>query len=94
MRGEDDGLGPPGLGFVAQVGDLLVLADGLAVVVERMNFDALAEGIFAPDGLDFLFFGGEALNDLLRRHALGEGGVEFAFAAILCACERGPQQQA
>jgi len=68
------------------VGDLLVLAvDFVGVFVEGIDFDGLAEGVVLTGDVEEGFAGGELVDDLLRRHTGGWGGVEWAEAGgFLC----------
>ena len=81
LRGEDDVLFALVVGVEGDVGDLLVLAvDAVGVFGESVDFDGLAEGVVLTGLVEDGLAGGELVDDLLRGHAGGGCGVEWAEA--------------
>ena len=74
-------------GVEGDVGNLLVLAvDAVGVFGEGVDFDGLTEGVVLTGLVEDGFAGGELVDDLLRGHAGGRGGIEWAEAGwVLCA---------
>ena len=81
LRGEDDVFLALACGVEGDVGDLLVLAvDAVGVFGEGVDFDGLAEGVVLAGLVEDGLAGGELVDDLLRGHAGGGCGVEWAEA--------------
>ena len=87
LGGEDDVLVAFSVAVEGDVGDLLVLAVGLAgVVVDGVDSDGLAEDVVLAGLVEDGLAGGEFLDDLLRGEAGGWGGVERTEAGGLVGC--------
>ena len=81
LGSEDDVLFALVIGVEGDVGDLLVLAvDAVGVFGESVDFDGLAEGVVLTGLVEDGLAGGELFDDLLRGHAGGRGGIEWAKA--------------
>ena len=71
------------------VGDLLILAVNLvAVVVDGVDFDGLAEGVVIAGLFEFGLALAELGDDLVDGEVFGRGGIERAKAALGAGGER------
>jgi len=86
LRSEDDVLFAFAGGVEGDVGDLLVFAvDTVGVFGEGIDFDGLTEGVVLSGLIEDGLAGSKLLDDLLRGHAGGWGGIKRAEpSCVLC----------